>query len=282
MHKLLLSKEINSTPATTPKVPGTVDWSQRKVVFDYTQGIEAQTWTVYHNLGSIPTTQVFINVDTSEGEISTETTAYTTTVVDSNTITIAFAAPQSGIVQCIAHASQNTTNPAIAEVAPPTTDVQISNSGIITIATIENNPTVDIQSLFTDPITGIVNNCDYIDVDNIPDAESPWAGAYQARIAGRVYHIRTFIVTAPTAQDADIVNGSQMVLHIDGSPITTYRDVLVLLGTPPYSVPDRITSSYIDLATINATLPEMYYTGGEVKCSSALLKSTYPPILVVE
>lgn len=282
MHRVTLSKDVNNTPAITPKVTNVQDWIPRNVLFDYVQGIKAIEWVINHKLGSVPTTQVFINVDTSEGEISTETTAYTTTQVDSNTLKIKFDAPQSGIVQCVSHASQNTTNPSIPAPIPATTDIQLSNNNILTIATINDSTTIDIQARFTDPVTGIVNICEYNDVDAIPDAESPWAGAYQVRIVGKTYFVRTVIVTDPTTQTTPIVNGSLMNITINGLPINTYRDTLVLMGTPPYSVPDRVTDSYIDIATINSTLPEMYYSGGEILCSSKLIRPTYPPILVVE
>lgn len=289
LHRVVLRKDINKTPASTPKVAGVQDWAQRRVLFDYVQSIEALVWTIHHNLGSIPTLQVFINKDTSEGEIAVETTDYVLTVIDLNTVTITFENAQSGTAQCIAHASQNTTNPQPAEVPPGVTNVQISNSGILTIVTLATAavaPLIDITVIFKNPIDNTLTKYLFDNVDAIPDAESPWAGAYQIMVAGRIFDVRTIDVTTK----GPIVNGSQMTIKIgndmdDDHPapyITNYKSCLLLLGKPPYAVPDRITDKYIDLAAISTSLSEMFYSGGEVMCSTDKIKSTYPPVVVVE
>lgn len=281
LHKVLLRKDINNTPASTPKVAGVQDWAQRRVLFDYVQSIEDTEWIINHNLGSIPTLQVFINKDTSDGEISVETLDYTLTVTDLNTIAITFENAQSGVAQCIAHASANTTNPQQPTPAVAVSNVLISNSGILTIATLETTPPtalVDVTILFKNPVDNSITEYTFADVDAIPDAESPWAGAYQVMVAGRTFDVRTFDVTT----EGPIVSGSQMTIQIGGMLTQEYKKNLILLGKPPYAVPDRITDKYIDLAAIGTVQPELYYAGGEVWCATSKIRQVYPPIMVVE
>jgi hypothetical protein len=288
----MLRKDVNATPASTPNVVGLENWFQRKVIFNYTQGVEAAVWNVTHNLGSVPTLQVLVNRDTVDGVVAMETTEYEMVVVDLNTITVTFDVPQSGTIQCIAHASTNTTNPQPKPEVLVNTNQPVSNTGIVTIATLAQDPpgVIDITLTLRNPISGNDVPYAYSDIDSIPDAESPWAGAQRILVAGRTYDVRSFNIHNPDVMTAPLVNGSPITIKVDMDPdtgpgvlpVTTYKQCLILLGVPPYDVPDRVTDKYVDVATISATLPELYYNSGEVYCGSQLVKTTYPPIVVVE
>lgn len=283
LHRVILRKDINNTPAIPPNEVGIQNWIQRRVLFNYTQGIEATTWPIAHNLGAIPTLQVFVNKDTTDGVISVEITDYTITVVDPNNLTITFDSAYSGTAQCMTPASQNTTNPQIPPPIVPVTDIQISNTNILTIATIQGmGSVINVTVLFKDPIDGSIITCEYFSLSTTPISTSPWAGTSHVMIAGRMFDVRTFNITTPSTQTGIIPNGSQMVMQINGRNITNYRELLVLLGKSPYTAADKITDKYIDVATVNITQPEMFYTEGEVKCSNSLIKTTYPLIMAVE
>jgi hypothetical protein len=284
LHRVILRKDVNATPASTPSVVGLENWYQRRIIYNYTQGVEALTWTITHELGSIPTLQVMTNKDTADGVVAMETTDYELVVVDLNTVTVTFGVPQSGTIQCIAHASVNTTNPQPKVEVPVDTNQPVSNTGIVTIATLAQDPpgVIDIRLTMRNPINGTNVTYDYSSIDNIPDAESPWAGAQHIMVAGRTYDVRSFNIHNPDIMTAPFVNGSPISIAVDMATVTKYKECLVLLGVPPYEVPDRVTDKYVDIATISATLPEIYYNSGEVYCGSQLVRTTYPPIVVVE
>ena len=277
LHRVTQTKDINSTPALTPGVAGLQDWFQRRVLYTHEQQIKSVEWNIAHNLGNNPSIQVFVETLVDGGVVLVETSDYTTTVVDPNNTTLTFTKPAAGVAQCIAYASRNTANanaqalPTVVTVA----DMQVSNIGELTIATIDTDPTVSITIRYRSPITGAETAVVYPTVDNVASTLSPWVGTSRVYIGGKTYTVRSFniVQVAPPA-----INGSQMVITCSSN---NPMDNVLLLGLPPFSVPDRVRDKLVDVTVINTTQPELYYNAGEVFCSPSIISSTYPFILAV-
>lgn len=217
LHRVKLTKDINKTPAIVPSVAGVTNWAQRKVLFNYEQSVRAVTWTINHNLGSVPTLQVFVNRDTSNGVIPTETTSYKVTIVDSNTLTITFDEGYSGLVQCIAAASKNTTN-----IQQPTsstaTNFQVSNNNILTFAVYNNPNTINFTICAKDPILSTTTEYMKTVYAATVNVTSPWAGTEYIMVMGRKFDVRTVDI-----YNSAILNGSQISFKIDGQYVNDYK-----------------------------------------------------------
>ena len=288
LYRVTQAKQINETPAFPPEVEGVQDWFQRRVLYTHLQPVQAATWVIKHNLASRPVIHVYVNriVDGEEQLVTFRPTTITT--VDLNTIELTFDVAESGLVQCIALASQNATNPlSTAPTAASTVATQItSNTGELTLATLNSDPLVGLGLTYL--TSGALANVtiEYAGIDAAPSVESPWVGSQIAVINGKKYTIRSFNLTttplAPSYFGAGAVpNGSAFyVSSYNGAPPTT-GEVLILLGRAPYASVDRITDSYIDLSHISTTAPELFYTTGVGYAQPSVIRSTYPPILVV-
>lgn len=116
-----------------PPVSGLKDWVQRKVLYTHTQTVKSRTWTITHNLGIIPTIQVFVlNPQGNQIEIFPSQT----TVIDLNTVILEFSQLEAGIAQFTTASSENITNPE-TPIQTTITQLQLSNSSNLTIANLE-------------------------------------------------------------------------------------------------------------------------------------------------
>ncbi len=64
-----------------------------------------------------------------------------------------------------------------------------------------------------------------------------------------------------------------------GSREITPGEVLILLGSSPYTIYDQLTTSYIDFA--DATQFEIFYNAGDLFADTSLQQTIYPPIVSV-
>lgn len=288
LRRVTIAKDINDTPAFPPEVQGVQDWFQRRVLYTHTQPVQTTIWEIRHNLANKPKIHAFVErVVNGKSELVAADPIKEITV-DANTTIIEFAAAESGLAQCVALASQNTTNPrAIVPTTVPTDPFQVStDTGEITIATLATAPLVGLALTYRTSGTEIDLTIEYAGIDNAASGESPWAGAQRAVINGKQYVIRSFNLTrtplAPVYFNAGAVpEGSTFfVSNYNGAP-PGLGDCLILLGRSPYATVDRIPNQYIDVSSINQQTPELYYSQGKAFTNRSIIRPTYPLILVV-
>lgn len=286
LRRIFNTREVNLTPAVPPEVPGVEDWFQRRVMYTHTQQIADTDWLIEHNLANKPVIHPYVYkvIDNAEVLVTGEPLSIAT--VDSNTTLVKFATPEAGSAQCISLTTQNITNPDATTYTPVAADtVQLSsNAGVITIATLNDTPMVNVTLSYLTQ-TG-VTTIDYIGVDDIVSIESPWVNAKQAIIAGRKYTLRSFNLTtsplAPTAFSQGLIpNGTGFYVSAINHVAPTPGQVLFLLGKAPYASVDRVLDKYIDAYYVDKTSPQTLYNSGIGTVCPSIIKLTYPPILVV-
>jgi len=221
-----------------PDVVGLKNWVQRQVLFNFTQTVERQTWVITHNLGTLPSVQVYVNISTSGGGTTLEEILPTEIIYNSDDqLTLILPAAYSGIAQLIARASNpDILNPR-PQPAPVTTSptIQLTNQGEITIAT--RVSTIDIPLGLVNPVTGLPYpmagltltltytpsagtplSVTYV-ASNITSELSPWSDTARVLFQGKVYTVRTFNVQTGAGA---IANGSAVALTniaLPNSPI---------------------------------------------------------------
>lgn len=287
LHRVTIAKDINNTPAFPPEIVGVQDWFQRKILFTFNQTIESNTWTINHNLENRPILYVFINsVVNGVVTLVPAPLTYKVTTVDLNTTVVTFDTAQSGLVQCVTLASQNTTNPnALTTTAPSTAAVQLTNNnGDLTIATLNTNASIGLTLTYLTPSATL--NVEYVGISNIPSVNSPWAGVPRILINGKKYTVRSFnLVTTELAPSyfstGAIVNNVSFYFSKINGIVPSIGDGLILLAQSPYATVDRIYNQYVDVASINNTTPEVYYSNGKGYTAPTIIKQTYPPIVIV-
>jgi len=288
LNRLVLNKDIINTPTLTPTVAGLEDWFKRPLLYDHSQVVAADNWIVTHNLQSKPIIHTFLNriVDGVTQLVSVPQPI--TETIDANNTKLIFSQPETGLAQFISLASQNTTNPAIyVTTAPVTEKIQVStNTGLITIATVNSDTVVDISITFIvtgqSPITIL-----YTDIDNIPTASSPWAGVRQVYLNGTTYYVRSIdIINNPNAISAFLsgqipTQGGSFYLSDTNYITHTPGSVLILGAVAPFNSVDRIYDQYVDFSSETALSAGVLYSFGKVYATSTVIKSVYPYISVV-
>ena len=288
LHRVTLAKEINETPAFPPEVQNVSDWFQRKVLYTHEQPVQSMTWTIKHNLANRPKIYLYVNRIIGGEETLVKVDAKTEMTIDLNTVQVTFEIAESGLAQCIALASQNSTNPTATSATVGSTDaVQItSDTGEITIATLTEDALVGVGITYRTSGTEIDVAIDYAGIDTTPSVESPWAGAGHLVINGKLYTVRSFNITktplAPAYFAAGAVpTGSTFFISTFSNAPPAPGQCLILLGRSPYATVDRIYDKYIDAASISSVAPQLFYSTGKAFTNPAVIRSTYPPILVV-
>lgn len=280
LHKLILTKDINATPAFPPEVAGVQDWFQRKVLHTHEQPVQSAKWVINHDLANKPNLYVYVQRYIDGKNVNVETTAYTVKIVDLNTLELTFSQAEQGLAQCITSASQNSTNPsATAGVAVASDDMAITVNGEMTIATLDTADSIVFALTYNSPSSSSPVIIEYIGVNN-PTTASPWSGLQYVVVNGKRYRVRSFNITTTQLAPPYFAAGAVA----SGSTITvTHKpavgEMLILLANAPYSSVDRIHGQYIDIATLAPT-PRLYYQSGVVYAPPAVIKNTYPPIIV--
>lgn len=273
LRKLLTQKEIIKTPTLPPDVAGLQNWFQRPALFTFIQTIQSSTWQVVHNLGAKPTVQVQVYrgnelIDIIPKEIK---------IIDLNTIEIIFDKGESGIVQCI---NVTSTNKNISQENLLTDQpLQLTNHGVLTIATQNTSPLISLTGVFGNQATEI----HYVAIPSVAAILSPWAGVNRVFVNGKTYTVRSFDIVesplAPNTFSANLINNGDSLYFKE--PINT-NEYLLLLGRAPFGVSDRVYDKFIDLALIDKFQPELFYNQGELYTMPSAVKETYPLIFIVD
>ena len=264
-------------------VVGLENWRQRRVLYNHTQSIEKQEWTITHNLGTFPTYSVFVDRPTEDDLDNREEISPTEVeIVDENTLILKFDRVWSGIAQLVARSSDpQLLQPVIREIEEPTPALQLTNNGEVTIITkIVNGEPATVNIVVShDMPTGAVLESTYV-ADNQPSLDSAWSDYDKVVIRGKLYTVRSFNIRVPEMAVGDITNGANFrFLTIDGNPIEP-TDALILLAAPPFEIYDKITAEVIDVTAVTETENpfSFYYDNGEWFAEQTVLTSIYPPV----
>lgn len=287
LHKIKLTRDINSTPAFPPEISGVQDWFQRKILYTHEQSVQSKKWTVHHELGNKPVLHLYVNmiVDGIEQLVPVEPTNVTT--VDLNTTELTFSVATSGLVQCVSLASANEINATNTEpTAPSVAPLQITNnSGEIAIATLVQDGLITLSVEYTTAAAQPIVDIDYVNIATTT-ALSPWGGVRYIVVNGRKYHVRSFNLAtkanAAVVFEAGLVpSGSAFrISKVNGNNIKQH-DVLILTAKSPFATVDRIYDQCVDAAMVTVSDPETYWQGGKAYCKLSAVKNVYPAILVV-
>lgn len=288
LHRVLLKKDINNTPAFAPEIQGLNDWFQRKVLFTHTQTIETAVWTVNHGLGNQAVLHTFVNRQGVNGQVTLEQEdPVSTRIIDLDTVELTFLQPRSGTVQCVSLTSPNVANAGSTKViVPDTLPLQLTNNTAdIAIATLSSANVIDItveyKSSGTDPV-----EVEYVNIGSVPSLTSPWVGVRKVVVNGKRYTVRSFnlqtTANGAVAFEAGLIpSGSTFKIQaVNGNSIAQH-DVLFLFANAPFASVDRIYDKFADAAMVSTSDPEMYIDSGKGYCRLSAVKSVYPAILVV-
>jgi len=287
LRRLTQAKDINSTPAFPPEVQGIQDWFQRRVFYEHTQPVDAQVWTVIHNLANRPIIHAFVNTLVNGKTQLVEDDNFTVRTIDENTTEVTFTRAVSGIIQAISLSSQNSTNPETTPVSNASSLFQVtSDNGEITIATRMTSAdgwdattvNVTVEYATAQPLT-----LTYLNVDDTPSIASPWVGAQRIVANGKNYMLRSFNIVntlpAPAHFAAgEILNGTQFRITKINNTVIAPGDVIVALGKSPYAAVDRVTDKYIDAGRVDTTFT---YDTGKAYVPNEQVRPLYPFITVV-
>lgn len=213
------------------------------------------------------------------------TTPANIVTVDANTTEVYFDTPNSGLVQCVALASQNTVNPIKEHVVDTSTPFKLSKDGEITIATAWPSPFITVAVNFKSSVVPGGVNVTFNNVDNTASVASPWVGVDKIFVNGKTYTVRSFNLASTPPVPGIMASG-----NVDPSKaLFTFENFsndigenLILMGNSPYSTVDRIYDKFIDIATLSKFAPEIYYSGGEIYIEQSKIQSVYPWVQTLE
>ncbi len=290
-----------------PRVPGLLDYTPRRALFNYTQSVQSRDWFITHNMGVVPSVQVLINTAAeavSSGEDDTpcvlrgvldtydqiETTDFEIEILNANEIVLHFTDPQSGSAQLLARSTAfEITQPATA--TQPETFQLTSTGSLLSIATLNevipepNDITIEITYRSPDTLTTIVHT---YNIGTSANVNSPWDDFETILIQGKRYKVRTFDVFISEMADGTLPDGSSFYfsaldIQASGSPPPRDiepREVFVLLGLDPYANVDKVKDQVIDVSNITAANAELslFVVDREMFAFDTVIDSTYPPI----
>jgi len=293
-----LSRNIDNVRESFPFAnSGLLDYTPRKAFFQHNQTILTNKWIIAHNLSTSPAVSVYVKqVDETLTQLNQDD--FIITVINKDSIILTFTQPYEGIAQCISRSTTNITVPTVDS----SSDVKITNNGIITIAIPEliiNNPPSPNISMGSLPFNigiGIkrpseieINSLE--NITSVLDTRSPWADWPRILIRKRKnYVIRTksifnLLALGTNAKPEDIPNGTQFrftSISFPGSTLNIIesRMLLFLLSNPPYASVDKIKDKLLDVGELlDSSTPTFTYKNGELYIKSSVIENTYPDIM---
>lgn len=204
--------------------------------------------------------------------------------IDANTTELVFDSPHSGMAQCVSLASQNTTNPVREKPTADTTPIKLTNAGEITIATASADPfiTIAINLKSESAIGGL--SAVFQNVDNTTSVKSAWVNADKIFVNGRLYTVRSFDISGgaiPSIMASGNVDPQKALFTFENFGSTPYEN-LILLGTHPHSVVDRVYNKIVDIASLNKDSQHLYFNNNEVYVTPSAVQIVHPQIQTVD
>lgn len=288
LHRVSLSKDINETPAFPQEVQGVEDWFQRRVLYTHEQPVRSSVWTIKHNLSNQPRVYAYVNQTVDGKETLVKQEPLSTSTVSPNVTLVTFDSAVSGLAQCVATASQNSTNSSATDVSVESSEAfQVTtDTGELTIATLTDAPLVGLGLTYRTSGTSIDVTIDYAGIDSTPAVNSPWSNAQRVVVNGKVYHTRSFnLTTTPLAPvyfaSGAVPDGSTFFVSTLNGVSPSPGQCLILLSQAPHATADRVHDRYIDIASVNTSTPELYYMDGKGFAYPTVIKTAYPLVMSV-
>lgn len=293
------------TRAALPdNVPGLTNWEPRNVLFNFTQTITNNKWTIVHNLGTFPAVVVFVNVPTSSDPHATQQIIPDVSIVSPNELILEFDRPYSGVAQLIARSSDPTLlqETITTTPQPSTAPVQLTNLGYFTIATRVDKfgslTGMNIETQLT--LNGGQTSSSTFASSTSLDSNTAWSDITKVVIRGKVYILREFnaltgdIRTGQVAigtlfrfQGFDVTLDSIIDYVVDSvdqvslsPPLIQPGDMYLLLSNSPFTTVDKNTTQIVDITSVTTTKnsDSFFYSNLEFFVEPSIIQNIYPPI----
>jgi hypothetical protein len=290
------------------EVPGLVDYSQRRVLFNFTQSLPSNVWIIHHDLNTVPAVTVYV-ADISGNLTEFDQNLYMIVPVSSNQLKIVFNSTYSGTVQLV---SRNSVNITPTSLSTSQSQTQATSLGYFTFAVPKY-----LTKFFTPPTIlpppGLPYNLSQVPIRlevsiSKPNQEenvcteyltsvllgTPWNGWNEILLRKRrnyyvfaknILVFRTF--GGDTVSFTDIPDGTQLKFtRIDYGtgvlqPIDT-EGLYILLANSPYTTNDKIKNMVIDVGDmVDNTIDYFTYTGTDFFVDSTNVGKTYPDIIKI-
>ncbi len=286
-----------------PDVTGLTNWIQRNVVFDHTQAIAEDVWTVIHNLGVNPSVQVLVDRETLvDGVIITsriEIEPQSITLVDENILTIQFNRPESGLAQIIARSTVATQS--VEAVTPAITYLPITTEGILTIGANLNSSQFPVgPSANTCIVRVYILDQETLDetafqsavfkdyTATLPVSTSAWSDVDEVFVNSVTYTVLTIDIGDPE-NDFNAPSAGTVLFQSGTStaefPNDQASNMIVLLSADPHKNADKNRNELFrpDLEVGPAlTLDSFIFANGEFSLDQTKAEKVFPPIFSID
>lgn len=271
---VLVETSTNNIPAIADVIPAVLGRKTRNVLYNHEQPIPSATWTITHNLDANPVVQVAVDRPniTDPVEIEPELVE----LIDSNTVRVTFTRKESGIAQLIARRSSPNPYANIATAVAEPSDLQLTNNGILTIATLGSAAYNNIGITYIDRSA---TKSQLYRAYTTLNANSPWSDVDTVVVRGQEYTVRTFDIGDPTVSPGVSANSS---FYFNDDYLDP-ENMIILLAQSPFANADRITRSAIfpSATDVDTAINTYVFTGGELFAVETKQESVYPPVFIV-
>lgn len=280
-------------------VSGIQDWFPRRVFYEHNQNVPSREWIVDHNLSVNPTVSVFSNDSGVISELNQDD--YTVSIIDKNSISIAFSSPINGIAHCLAKTSIPNKPSFIVPDVPLN---QVTGNGFFVFA-VPQLITKSENTMQSVPFNTL-NETIQIEIEVIKPNEEPvtcfeeldgdlndtaWQGWDTVLVRNRrkynlkaksIDDFRTF--SDIQSLDEDIPNGTIIrFLRIDYGDgvwqVIPSRGLFMFLSEEPHQSVDKIKDNLIDIGEMLGSKNDFFvYRDGEVFVDVDNIEVTYPNI----
>jgi hypothetical protein len=284
------------------------NYSQRKVLHEFTKSIPSKKWNINHNLGVFPAIDVFIETNDGQNIEKLEKDQYSRTDVDSNNLELKFNDNLTGIVQSIARSVADSNVPQFTD---EENRFLVSYNGTLSLAILSklfdginwgaiSELTIKFEVSLREPNQEEIN-CTEIFTGS---SSSPWfdypAISFRKR---RNYTVKTtnildlnvFAERYDTLDDIPELTEfkiKRIIVEKDDSTSIEQdirsKNVLMLLADEPYTKFDKITDRIIDVGELNLEYGEadsindgkkFIFFGGKMYATPNDVERVYPKII---
>lgn len=281
-------------PNIPDSVKGLRDWERRKIMYEHTQDVRSNEWTITHNLKGNPTISVYVSpqsdtyVDPSNVEpITPETEEY----IDENTKKITLSENDGyriGVAQAILRSSSSRPVVEPADIVPSIA-LQIGNVESIPLA-------VKVGKLGTTAPASISLGITFVDNDTgalTPSVEAltstprddqgalivgtSWSNSSDILVKSTSNYSKLFWLNVPAQYRS--ARYSFFITSVNGSPLVA-DSIYLLLSQTPNENGDEIVDSIVDMIKVNEQNSKVIVTLGaeKIKVTESVFEVVYPPI----
>ncbi len=264
-------------------VAGLEDWIPRKILHDHTQNIKRNEWVIEHNMGVIPTLDVFIDTPTAaDPDARTEVQPDEVVIIDVNTVKLVFSVAQSGIAQLIGRQSdplQLSRQTITEEVTEPDQQITVNRYLMLAVASELN---INSVGLFFSA-SGFSEVVEFPILNTIPNG-SAWENTSRLIINGKIYNVGPLFVSDPRMDSGEIPSGSTLKF-ID--PVTDLpyeaNQIKIIYSEAPFERADRVFNKVIDVANVTDTINQFgfFLDNRQLFAKPQTIQSIFPSIRIL-